>query len=224
MASGGAGGSPIYRAMTPRALAVAVLALAAAAISVVALDWLLRVQHGGGDAAVEAAAFWSWLEVGALACVAAALVQLIAGLRGNLPALGVGDAAWPPPTVVLFATLPGLNIVFAGLVMIETWRASDPDRPQSLFVNWRASPGGGAVAIWLVLLIAGLCLLVLPWALLGLGAQGEAQGLLDGPLLISIGHLCLIASQVMLGPLAVLLARRQHLRAGRPDVGALPVW
>ncbi|RJF87670.1 hypothetical protein D3874_12080 [Oleomonas cavernae] len=106
--------------------------------------------------------FWKRAQSGLLGLVALAVLYFLLGCRHNLPALGVSDAVWPVLTAAVLWCLPVINLFFATLLLREAWRASDPFRAQSLFVNWRQSPSTAVAGVWLAATVAALALTFLP--------------------------------------------------------------
>ncbi len=218
-----------FASVAPRALLVCLVAIAAGIVTVMVLDRLLLLAGAQPlTPAVEAEArasidFWKRLQFAVLGILAVAILHFLAGCRQNLPALGVSDAVWSVPVAFFFWCLPVANIGFAAFLLGEAWRASDPGRPQSLFVNWRRSPGSPMIAWWLAAILAALALSLLPL----LAAQGS--GLFATPplaphLLALLAEALWLISLVATVAIAASLSRRQDRRAARPDVAALPAW
>lgn len=212
----------IYRSPAPRALLLCLLAVVASAIALVVLQRLLLLLHDPLlEDARRAVAFWRKIECLALAAIGIVLVQFIRVVRDNMAPLGVSDAAWPVSTAAILWLLPVVNVFFAAVLLREAWQASDPDRAQSLFINWRQSAGGGLPLVWAGLCLFGLGLVLVPWLNMGLA---PGVGLFSSVMLSILGCLVLTVAHLALIAMAILLARRQDRRAARRDVGALPAW
>lgn len=222
MALGAGAAGVLYRTPAPRALMLCLLAAVASAIALLVLHRLfLLLQDPLHDELRRAIVFWRKIECLMLMAIGIALVQFIRAVRANLGVLGVSDAAWPTATAAILWLLPVVNVVFGAVLLREAWQASDPERAQSLFVNWRQSAGGSLPLVWAVLCLFGLGLVLVPW--LSLGFEPGAGGL-QGALLSIAGCVVLTAAHLVLIVMVIMLARRQDRRAARRDVGALPAW
>lgn len=219
-----------FVSVAPRALLVCVLCVLGVIVTLMILDRLLVVAGVlPGETAQDPAAaaqmrasidFWKRTQFGLLGLVALAILYFLLGSRHNLPALGVSDAVWPVLTGAVLWCLPVINLIFATLLLREAWRASDPFRAQSLFVNWRQSPSTGLASIWLVVTLAALALTFLP--LLAVVPQG--RGLLAPAVVGSVAEVLWLMSYSSIALVVSGISRRQDLRAARADVAALPAW
>jgi RNA polymerase subunit RPABC4/transcription elongation factor Spt4 len=204
--------------------ASAVAAVASLGLTLVLRDLRLRPTSDGFD------------RVATLTDVRATSVALLAGLGlltaavsvvwvrralADNEALGAGPPrltrAWVAPGLLI----PGVNLVVPPLLLDEVWRGSDPAAPRLDEGRWRSRPG--PTLMWL-----GWALLLLFWALLGVGsawstspdalANDQFAATLD-----TVGFSVLFVSLVVLHVASMPLTERQELRAHRLGFDIPPV-
>lgn len=210
-----------FSSVAPRALLVCTLCILTSIATVMILHRLLIALSPSLAGPGPDIQFWCRVQGGLLAGMILGFLYFLAGCRHNLAPLGVQDADWPVLTAVVLWALPVVNLFFAAILLAEAWRGSDPARPQSLFTNWRQSPGTGMIPLWLVMLVVSSALLLA--AAFDLLPR-DGVGLLNPAVLLAVGNVLLLIALILLAVLVSRLSRRQDRRATRGDVAALPAW